>query len=643
VAPPAYRWVIIETGSNQDTIFATDRQRLQLATSHAIGEVGTTWIDRAINEAIPHGSRHDPPSAADPVRRVVRASGLGILLVLDPETGRSIVESVTRKALTESPGIDVWGVVGAQEFDPDASDGGAIAAFDAARLEHAIARMSRRRPPSVRAPASPFVARCVITDRPATHLLLGEDDGSQPVAASVAASWDPNMDARKSLVEELCRELQGPHVAIEETQGPKDPIGDSILSQDLLRQGADLTNEGWYGVLHADGNAIGQVFANLWRTRPNSAGFIEAEGTLSGVLERLIRGTVANAIARVWSAHGEKKNWIVPIIVGGDDLTAVISGSVGFEFAVELAREFDALTAEGMFGYPLAQVMERINAECSSVPDRPSLGVGLAFAKPHHPFSHALQVANDLTDLAKSKSKRQFSALGVHVINERSLRSLNDLRAEASTGSGPSKWCAFADPIAIGRYPGTGLPELTELDELMKALDPRWIGLPGRDGGAGGQGAVDQERPRPLTNPADHYDGLTSGLAGSGPGSPDGPLVPSKVALHALRRALTTPTKDVEVLKARVKRAWNRVELAQARSPKGAAAGALQRIKGDLAWLLDSPRDAALPLAPILLVTAMDLVDVASGTVEGAERADKARTSAGGTAAEKADESGEDA
>lgn len=42
------RWVVIETGSNQSLVFATNKQRLNVAASRLIWSVGFEWIPDSI-------------------------------------------------------------------------------------------------------------------------------------------------------------------------------------------------------------------------------------------------------------------------------------------------------------------------------------------------------------------------------------------------------------------------------------------------------------------------------------------------------------------------------------------------------------------------------------------------------------------
>lgn len=99
------------TGSNQAFIFETNKQRLQVAASRLVHELGHHWVPEAL-EGVGRAVRH-----------VVKASGKAAILT-SPEVGRQVIEIVTRRAALEGAGIDVWGVIGTKPVADDLSDAG---------------------------------------------------------------------------------------------------------------------------------------------------------------------------------------------------------------------------------------------------------------------------------------------------------------------------------------------------------------------------------------------------------------------------------------------------------------------------------------------------------------------------------------
>ncbi|MDR0433316.1 MAG: hypothetical protein LBH48_08465, partial [Bifidobacteriaceae bacterium] len=107
-------FVLLEAGSKQRYVFATNAQRLQLGASDAIRQMGTAWVRDAVREiratwvkeedAVPDKGRH--------AEKVALVSGFALLLVDSRKTGQMIVERITTRALREGNGLDVWGAVG---------------------------------------------------------------------------------------------------------------------------------------------------------------------------------------------------------------------------------------------------------------------------------------------------------------------------------------------------------------------------------------------------------------------------------------------------------------------------------------------------------------------------------------------------
>ncbi|MFI7524005.1 CRISPR system precrRNA processing endoribonuclease RAMP protein Cas6 [Nocardia salmonicida] len=108
----------METGSNQALVFGTNKQRLNVAASRLIWQVGFEWIPEAIDEV--------RVALGESIDHVVKASGLGVMLASE-DAGRRVIEIVTRRAVLHAPDLQVWGVVGAAELTADTL-GAALAA-----------------------------------------------------------------------------------------------------------------------------------------------------------------------------------------------------------------------------------------------------------------------------------------------------------------------------------------------------------------------------------------------------------------------------------------------------------------------------------------------------------------------------------
>lgn len=533
----ARRWVVIETGSNQALVFQTNKQRLNVAASRLIWRVGFEWIPDAVAAA---------GGAGAGVEQVVKASGLGIILA-PPDLGSQIIEAVTTRATLEAPDLEVWGVVGDIDVADDLSNVGPTLGW----AQRQLARWRADRPsPIARDPNLPFTRLCPFTGRPATTE-VSEGTSQQRVhhsaAAGIAALWQSSMEDRDQLVGSL---------------GGSEIVERAVVSRDDLKSGDGVRNNGWIGVLHADGNGIGDIFTNLRRVDLPGQEVIDLLNSVSEALERCAWNAVQTAIERtdamIAEADGKpRSSWVLPILVGGDDITVLLHGRYALEFTVILAEEFERLVnAEEAVTDALAYVSiaqsdwHRGGLITSvTVPDRITLACGLVYTKPHHPFSHAVDLAEELTKSAKTVKHEGLSALDVHVLNESAVRGLDQVRAPLDVG-GRKLW---AGPIVLG----------------------------------------DADHPR-------HLDGLRAAMRLMVHAEGNEHPVPSGV-LHGLREALTTGGEaDLAAVRARAK------EVARERG-----------YEDNLTTLLDEHLEfeGAEPFSRLL--TAMELLDVTSGTVAG--------------------------
>ncbi len=176
----------------------------------------------------------------------------------------------------------------------------------------------------------------------------------------------------------------------------------------------------WIGVVHADGNGIGQLLVALGGETAN--GSAESYWEDLSKLSAAIDGTGVKAFAQ---ALGETP--AVPLILGGDDLTVLLRGQDALPFAVRYLKAFDELTG----GDP---DISRL------APDgRLAACAGVAIVKRSHPFSAAYELAEQLADSAKRVKRRVVtredrtvacSALDFHVLYDSTGAQLPRIRRQ---------------------------------------------------------------------------------------------------------------------------------------------------------------------------------------------------------------------
>lgn len=523
-------WLMIETGSNQPYIFGTSKQRLQVAASAAIWQLGYEWVPEAINEVAEEiadrgdgiwigtadgigpifpeavvsefGCRRPEygrlgdwakraESGATVLLHVVKASGKAEILVPDAEIGRRILRKVTRRALESGADIDVWGFISDERISPDSS-AGEVARVRSAAFSGVHDRRYRRSTPLVRSPRLPFHQPCVHSGLPAVRWAPEAGGESRPHGRRVAFLDDEAKGARNRMISSML--VSGGVHGIGEVDGIESAVLESaIVGVEDLGRGV---RGDWVGVLHADGNGIGAVFSGF--SIPEVAEYyaneaavlIDQLGTLSAVLEEITWTAFRRAtlkLAAVESA-GALRNIVLPIVVGGDDVVAIVSGDLAFEFGVALSREFreaavtvsrrhDMKDRWGMDIDGFIEVASEARPKYATASHavigngKPvkhlSLAVGLLVVKPKHPFHHAVSVAEDLTSRAKRKSRSE-GVIAVHVLYEAAVRDLDRLlSAHSIDGS-----CYLGAPLTIAPPSDSGqvVGTVEEVRTLMEEL-----------------------------------------------------------------------------------------------------------------------------------------------------------------------------
>lgn len=453
-------WTIIEVGSKQPYIFSSNKQRLQVAASAAIWSLGCERVRKAIESAgcdrVPDRELRkfldDPDAQSDGrprVGHVVETSGKAVLLVPTKQAGIDIVEILTREAIEDNSGLDVWGYVSERLAD-DLSDAGTV--FHLAELGREQHRL-RRLGPQHRDATLPFHEPCAYTPRPA-------------IVREVETSEDPTAErqARSASVDYLFRRATEARRRMIETLKTLDPEAWTVVRQlilDLPNMKKGLSDNGWVGVLHADGNGLGTIFTNL-RHIYTGRDFISKENALSRSLDEVswqallhtvrgvhldgsfasdagIDGVAADEPTERWARNPKEfANTILPIVVGGDDFALAVSGAIAFDFAVLLAQNFTRL-ASGSLGQVFTDALAELHKHEIPVPGSLSLAVGLAFTKPHHPFTHGFHLAGQLEKAAKERS-RDTSIIDAIVLRESTVRDLGDIKRQRTISVGdPSR------------------------------------------------------------------------------------------------------------------------------------------------------------------------------------------------------------
>lgn len=414
--------VLIETSGNQAYIFATNKLRENVGASELTFRVGTQFVFDAVKQAkgnlpkdIGDPTNYERISDQNPVEVILAVSGKALLLVRDGEVGRQIVRRVTQQALREAPGLEVRGVVSREfDFDKDALHpliGEVHREFESVR--------SRLPGPAARFQRLPIIAECASSGLPAAAFdNSGKEAGirSRVILAKRAAAQH-GLDRIRKLVDE------------------KNGLPRSMTEIEDL--GCD-----WLAIVHADGNGLGQVFLKfdqVAKTQDNRDYVAKLRAfslrlnacTESAFVQAL---SVLRPLSKQQRQNGSKLP-IVPLVLGGDDLTVVCDGRQALQFTQKFIDCFEGKTRQHQ---DITSILQNGVTSCA----------GVAIIKPHFPFFAGYQLAEELLKSAKQIAKKDesgqereqpLSALDYHILYDASGPDLERIRRELTVDDGRTR------------------------------------------------------------------------------------------------------------------------------------------------------------------------------------------------------------
>lgn len=399
----AYYLVLLETSGNQNFIFSTNKLKENIGASELTYQSGSKWILEAVAkinkiEAVAKINKISPLSVCKDSKRlrqilcseqynppiekteckaeiIIATSGKSLILTKEEETAKQIISDVTKKALIEAPGLDIAGVfVTIEEWNRDNSLADGIR-----RVHQCFEKERSRRPfPESRFLRLPVVADCAVSGLPAAKLERNPEKQLVPISKVSEVKRDASnkaMERLQTLDTRLMRDINKLEKLFEREETP------------------------WLAIVHADGNGLGQIFLNfehyIGDDKSNRA-YIHKYRKFSLELDECTEEAFKNAIDVL---RLKKDNLpLVPLIVGGDDLTVVCDGHYALEFTRVFLQEFETQTQTKSH---IAEVAEK-----AFKVKRLSACAGISIVKRHFPFSVAYELAESLIKSAKEVKRK---------------------------------------------------------------------------------------------------------------------------------------------------------------------------------------------------------------------------------------------
>ena len=426
--------VMLQTNSNQPFIFSSPRLREQIGASFEITLL-SHWVEEKAKELL---SLKELPTSF----WISDSSGKVIVRFTEKEgepgaLAKQLITQVTRRALTDAPGLDVTGVFIETSSDP-------VNPADLNRLDRAFSEYTlSRRPAAACFPQFPFLERGSESALPASASLHdlnliqeplkpNDFDESSPLSLPSRVKRAFASTSRKRQVDDVKEQLakQGKELK----QEPEfDPTKLAAAFQDG-EESEDAKNMlSSVGVVHIDGNGVGAIMRDLGSAhdRAQETGVCvsadevhtdpdDALQTFIMVVNKHLDQAVKDAIALSWydvqKLTPDTVVPIVPVLVGGDDVTVYTDGCYAIPFAEAYIRHYEELTEKDELLKQLAVVAGAKKAGPLTA------SAGVAIVGRNFPFHIAYDLAEELVSRGKELGKYPgtvpCSTINFHVLRD---------------------------------------------------------------------------------------------------------------------------------------------------------------------------------------------------------------------------------
>ena len=220
------------------------------------------------------------------------------------------------------------------------------------------------------------------------------------------------------------------------------------------------------GVVHIDGNGVGAIMRDLGKAFKGVCCHLDSleepaynhkdnpcnidEGRFQWFVMEVnyrLDGVVKAAVASAWKdledyAHGRSAPPVVPVLVGGDDLTVYVEGQFAIPFAESYVRHYEQLTGED-------ELLRRLAVIAGAKKPGPlTASAGVAIVGRNFPFHIAYELAEELVSRGKKLGKKPVtvpcSTINFHVLRDATVLDPDDTLDEVKGRS--------QRPFLVGHY-----------------------------------------------------------------------------------------------------------------------------------------------------------------------------------------------
>lgn len=300
--------------------------------------------------------------------RIISAAGNIKYIFDDIKTCEKIVKEFPKYVLEHAPGVTISQAV--VEYEKSDFKG------TVEKLEQKL-RSQRNKPMRSMTMGLMGIRRSRTTGLPLTH----EAKGDFMDESTYAKRYDfDGGDKRTTLT--LCRKA----------------FYDDIKGNEVAYNIEDITtNNDWIAIIHADGNGLGQVVQAV-------GGKLDKYKEFSRNLDAATKAAARAAFCYISEKYKFRPGKVVPIrpiVLGGDDFTAICRGDFAIDYTREFLKQFEHFTQEKL-GEMIKE--EKVFGK-DSVADKLTACAGVAFIKSSYPFYYGYNLAEALCDRAKKDAK----------------------------------------------------------------------------------------------------------------------------------------------------------------------------------------------------------------------------------------------
>jgi len=469
---------MLQTNSNQPFIFSSPRLREQIGASFEITLL-SKWVKDKAEELLDTNtlpiSFWVSDSSGKVIVRFTEADG-------DPkDLAKRLIREVTLRALTDAPGLDVTGVfVKASSSTVDADD---LQELDRVFLEYSL----NRRPAAARFPQFPYLERGLESALPASaslddlefsqeSLQPNHFDESSPLSLPSRVKRAFASMSRKQQVDDVKERLAKRGKELKQ-EPPLDPTKLAAAFQDgeEFEDAKNMLSS--VGVVHIDGNGVGAIMRDLGsahseaqeagvcvsadevHTEPNDAlqAFIMV---VNNRLDKAVKDAIALSWYDVQELTPDTVVPIVPVLVGGDDVTVYTDGRFAIPFAEAYIRHYEELTEKDELLKQLAVVAGAKEAGPLTA------SAGVAIVGRNFPFHIAYDLAEELVSRGKKLGKKPgmvpCSTINFHVLRDATVLDPDDTLDEYKGRS--------QRPFLVGHYAPDRIGDATTTSSTAGSL-----------------------------------------------------------------------------------------------------------------------------------------------------------------------------